>query len=66
MMWLCDKCGASLVRAGKEKPLVSIYGANEIPFKPGICENCQAKENLMPYPRAEKTMFGKEVQTIHG
>ena len=40
MKYLCDKCGAALVRSGKCKPLSEVYGPNQIPRKRCDCEKC--------------------------
>lgn len=51
-MYLCNSCGAKLVSSGKIKPLVEIWGANNVPWKICDCENCHSKERCMEYPDA--------------
>jgi len=61
-MYLCDACGARLVVAGKCRPLVEIWGANQIPWRRIDCANCGSYENCMNHPEASLEMFdSKEI-----
>jgi len=60
-MYLCDACGARLVTAGKTRPLVKVWGANNIPWHKTECANCGSYENCMSHPDARPEMFDEKV-----
>ena len=49
-MYLCDLHGAVIVNRGKARPLVEVWGANNIPWKRCKCEYCKEESNCSPHP----------------
>lgn len=45
-MYLCDTCAAAKVLQGLMRPLNEVWGANNIPWKVGNCDECGSKENI--------------------
>jgi len=50
-MYLCDRCAAMRVNDGTMKPLSEVYGANDIPWKRGQCDDCGDLDNLWCCPQ---------------
>lgn len=63
-MYLCDACIAKLVNQGRLRPLAQIWGANNIPFKKGICKNCGNEDNLSSVPDYEIINDTNQVKEI--
>lgn len=63
-MWLCDQCGAQVVRSGLGRPLVSIWGANQIPFRRGNCQACEKTESISNHPDVNPVQVREMLEAI--